>query len=163
MKKTVDCIIILTILMISSVCLAASAKEIYFNGDKNYIQYDSGMGRIWYVIVNTVNVQKYNPPEYIVAIDVVQVNPENNTMGKPWTVRFLYNYDLQKMYIESYNPDNRTYYWDYLKNPQESVKYHVSSVPIGMGELVFAIAYNMSFYKDGPLSEYAKRYFETLK
>lgn len=29
MKKTVDCIIILTILMISSVCLAASAKEIY--------------------------------------------------------------------------------------------------------------------------------------
>ena len=44
--------------------------------------------------------------------------------------------------IESYNPDNRTYYWDYLKNPQESVKYHVSSVPIGMGELVFAIAYN---------------------
>lgn len=34
MKKTVDCIIILTILMISSVCLAASAKEIYFNGDK---------------------------------------------------------------------------------------------------------------------------------
>lgn len=161
MKKTVDCIIILTILMISSVCLAASAKEIYFNGDKNYIQYDSGMGRIWYVIANTVNVQKYNPPEYIVAIDVVQVNPENNAMSRHQTKRFKYNYDLQKMYIEMYNPENKTYYWEYIKDPHERVKYHVADIP--MGELTFAIAYNMSFYKDGPLSWYAKRYFETLK
>ena len=161
MKKIFSVFILAGIMMFSTTCFASLFDEVYFNGNKNYIHFDGGMGRIWYVVANTVNVQKYNPPEYIIAIDIVQVNPENNAMSRHQTKRFKYNYDLQKMYIEMYNPENKTYYWEYIKDPHERVKYHVADVP--MGELTFAIAYNMSFYKDGPLSWYAKRYFETLK
>lgn len=161
MKKIFSVFILAGIMTFSTTCSASLFNEVYFNGDRNYIQFDSGMGRIWYVVANTINVQQYDPPEYIIAIDIVQVNPENNTMGRHQTKRFLYNYDLQKIYIEMYNPENKTYYWKYIKDPQEKVKYHVSDVP--MGEITFALAYNMSFYKDGPLSWDAKRYFETLK
>lgn len=163
MKKLFSIFIVLGILMFSTTCFASAFNEVYFNGNKNYISFDGGMGRIWYVVANTINVQRYNPPEYIIAIDIVQVNPENNTMGRQRTERFLYNYDLQEMYIESYNPENKTYYWEYLKDPEKAVKVHVSSRPISMGEIAFALAYNMSFYKDGPLSWYAQKYFETLK
>ena len=156
MKKLFSIFIVLGILMFSTTCFASAFNEVYFNGNKNYISFDGGMGRIWYVVANTINVQRYNPPEYIIAIDIVQVNPENNTMGRQRTERFLYNYDLQEMYIESYNPENKTYYWEYLKDPEKAVKVHVSSMPISMGEIAFALAYNMSFYKDEDYPVFAK-------
>ena len=83
MKKIFSVFILAGIMTFSTTCSASLFNEVYFNGDRNYIQFDSGMERIWYVVANTINVQQYDPPEYIIAIDIVQVNPENNTMGKP--------------------------------------------------------------------------------
>lgn len=59
MKKLVNVFIILSICMISSVCLAGY-QDIYFNGDNNYIQVGgSGTNNINYIDRSSLNVHKY--------------------------------------------------------------------------------------------------------
>lgn len=178
MKKLVNVFIILSICMMSSICLAGY-QDIYFNGDSNYIQVGgSGTNNTNYIDRSSLNVHKYAPPYYIIAVNnipYVQGVPgmEDHFLWKRMTTyRYMYDYNTHKMYVELFDK-NKQPYWQYLdanfynKKRYKSVKLFTTpsatDVYFARGEIAFALAYNMSFYKDGPLSWYAKKYFETLK
>lgn len=178
MKKLVNIFIILSISMISSVCLAGY-QDIYFNGDSNYIQVGgSGTNNTNYIDRSSLNVHKYAPPYYIIAINnipYVQGVPgmkDHFLWKRMKTYRYMYDYNAHKMYVELFDK-NKQPYWQYLdvnfydKKRYNSVKLFTTpsatDVYFARGEIAFTLAYNMSFYEDGPLSWYAQKYFETLK
>lgn len=178
MRRFINVFIILGIWMISSVCFAGY-QDVYFNGDKNYIQVGgSGTNNTNYIDRSSLNVHKYAPPYYIIAINnipYVQGVPgmEDHFLWKRMTTyRYMYDYNTHKMYVELFDK-NKQPYWQYLdanfynKKRYKSVKLFTTpsatDVYFARGEIAFALAYNMSFYKNGPLSWYAKNYFETLK
>lgn len=88
------------------------------------------------------------------------------------TYRYMYDYSTHKMYVELFDKNKRPY-WQYLdanfydKKRYKSIKLFttpsVTNVYFTREEIALALAYNMSFYKNGSLSWQAQKYFETLK
>lgn len=177
MRRFINVFIILGIWMISSVCFAGY-QDVYFNGDKNYIQVGgSGTNNTNYIDRSSLNVHKYEPPYYIIAINNIPYaqgvpGRQDHFVWKGMsTYRYMYDYNTRKMYVELFDK-NKQPYWQYLDTNFYDRKRYSSAklftTPSAMdayfarGEIAFALAYNMSFY-DKPLSGYAKKYFETLK
>lgn len=114
----------------------------YLNGDSNYILCDGHMGYAWYVDRSSLTVQKYEPPQYIIAVNVVTVpnaDRGNTAISEVKTYRFFYNSDLGQMYVDSQLNDN----WRYL-NPRGC--WAETGIVMPAGEIAFALAYNMKFY-----------------
>ena len=65
------------------------------------------------------------------------------------------------MYLGRQNVDG-ILSWEYIDTKNANKNSALNSIIAG-GEIAFYLAYNINFYKDGPLSWYAKSYFETLK
>ena len=134
-------------------CIAVVANAnypTYLNGDRNLILCDGHMGVAWYVDRNSLVVQKYDPPQYIIAVNVVTAssayNDENDfynggrgKITKVATMRFFYNWDLREMYIDTTGKDG----WRYL-NPNGS--WAETGVSMPAGEIAFYLAYKMRFY-----------------
>ena len=142
MKKVVAGFIMLMLMMITSVVFAYKPYPMHLGDDSNFVLCDGHMGTAWYVDKSSLIVQKYAPPQYIIAVNVVTVDraDEGNTdVGSVRTYRFFYNYDLRKMYVD-YNGGSN---WHYLE-PQGS--WAETGVRMPAGELAFAIAYNLKFY-----------------
>ncbi|WP_282927851.1 hypothetical protein [Megamonas funiformis] len=102
------------------------------------------MGSAWYVDRSSLNVQKYEPPQYIIAVNVVRVDNadrRSTEIKNVHTYRFFYNSDLGQMYADFNNNDN----WRYL-NPQGS--WAETGISMPAGEIAFALAYNYKFYGD---------------
>ena len=122
----------------------------YLNGDRNLILCDGHMGVAWYVDRNSLVVQKYDPPQYIIAVNVVTAssayNDENDfynggrgKIKEVTTKRFFYNWDLREMYIDTTGKDG----WRYLK-PNGS--WAETGISMPAGEIAFYLAYKMKFY-----------------
>ena len=136
----------------------------YFNGDKNYIFCGASMGMGDFVIKDTVNVEKYEPPIYIISADDVSVSNYFNPSGD-WKMRwrhtkpFRYDYSKRKMYL--YTPDgggnlrnrNKSLYkrdnidfdseWTYVF---PNAFYGEGAHYVEVGEIAFALAYKLKFY-----------------
>ena len=125
--------------------LNAAAYDPYpecLNGDSNYIICAGRMDYAWYVDRSSLTVQKYEPPQYIIAVNVVTVpnaDRGNTAISEVKTYRFFYNSDLGQMYVDSQLNDN----WRYL-NPNGS--WAETGVAMRAGEIAFALAYHMKFY-----------------
>lgn len=114
----------------------------YLNGDSNYILCDGHMGYAWYVDRSSLTVQKYEPPQYIIAVNVVTVpnaDRGNTAISEVRTYRFFYNSDLGQMYVDSRLNDN----WRYL-DPNGC--WAETGIVMPAGEIAFALAYHMKFY-----------------
>lgn len=114
----------------------------YLGGDSNFILCDGKMGVAWYVDRSSLAVEKYEPPQYIIAVNVVTVNDAdrgNTEISKVKTLRFFYNSDRGEMYIDQDGNDN----WRYL-DPDGS--WAQRGVALPAGEIAFALAYHMKFY-----------------
>ena len=114
----------------------------FLGDDPNYILCDGQMGVGWYVDRSSLNVEKYDPPQYIISVDVVTVNDAdrgNTDIRESKTFRFFYNSDLGQMYIDQDGNDN----WRYL-DPNGSRA--ATGVSMPAGEIAFALAYRMKFY-----------------
>ncbi|MEZ7590030.1 hypothetical protein [Veillonella atypica] len=116
---------------------------LHLYGDPNFILVDAHMGTGWYLDRSSLNVQKYAPPQYIIAINIVSVRDAdrgNTSIYGVTTKRFLYNWNTQAMYVERQLNSND---WRYLK-PRDSWANIGISMPAG--EMAFYLAYNMKFY-----------------
>ena len=114
----------------------------HLGGNPNYILCDGHMGTAWYVDRSSLVVQKYEPPQYIIAVNVVTVNDAdrgNTFISNVKTYRFFYNSNLGQMYIDRNNNDD----WRYL-NPNGS--WAATGISMPAGEIAFALAYGMKFY-----------------
>lgn len=141
-KKFFMLLSMLSIMMCSCTAFANYPTHLY--GDKNFILCDGHMGSAWYVDRSSLNVQKYEPPQYIIAVNVVRVDNadrRSTEIKNVHTYRFFYNSDLGQMYVDFNNNDN----WRYL-NPQGS--WAETGISMPAGEIAFVLAYNYKFYGD---------------
>lgn len=128
----------------------------FLNGDPNFIRIDGHMGTAWYLDRSSLYVEKYEPPQYIIDVNVCTVNNAdrgNTDIANVSTYRFFYNWDLKQMY--SGRSDDS--YWRYLK-PQGS--WAETGITMPAGEMAFYLAYRMKFY--GSIryySEYSNKYY----
>lgn len=140
MQRTLSVLIGLVVLLTASAAFAEYPK--YLGGDRNYILCDGHMGVGFYVDRSSLNVQKYDPPQYIISIKVISVeNADRGSteMGRVQTKRFFYNYDLRQMYVARDGNED----WRYL-NPKGS--WAETGVVMPAGEMAFALAYHLKFY-----------------
>jgi hypothetical protein len=132
----------------------------HLNGDRNYIMVDGHMGTAWYVDRSSLNVQKYAPPEYIIAVNVVSarsvIDDEQDFysggQGKITGVkthRFYYNWNTKRMYYDNNGK------WVYL-DPWGGWAH--TGIRMPAGEMAFYLAYSMKFY--GTMEKYSKYYNE---
>lgn len=141
----------LTILFISAFEHQTFANyPTYLNGDRNFILCDGKMGTAWYVDRSSLNVHRYNPPNYIIAVNVVSASSAigseedfytrggRGKIDSVKTYRFYYNSNDIKMYVENKPND-----WVYL-NPDGS--WADTGIRMPAGEIAFALAYNKKFY-----------------
>lgn len=115
----------------------------YLGGNSNYVLVDGHMGVAWYLDRSSLVVQKYAPPQYIIAVNVGKVNDAdrgNTSISDVKTFRFFYNYDLQRIYIDRTGTDD----WVYI-NPNGSRA--ETGVALPTGRKAFALAYGISFYR----------------
>lgn len=140
MKKLIISFISVFMLMISTA--VASPYPDHLNGDPNYILCDGHMGVAWYVDRSSLNVQKYAPPQYIIAVNVVTVpdaDKGGTAISQVKTYRFFYNSDLVRMYVDRNLNDD----WSYI-DPNGS--WAQTGIIMPTGEIAFALAYNYKFY-----------------
>lgn len=168
MKKFIALVVLLCAVFVSSTAAAVDTK--YFNGDKNYLYCGFSMGMGYFVITNTLNVEQYAPPIYIISVDVISVsNYFDGGTKMMWrhTDRFKYDYSTRKMYV--YTPNGgehmrRRYENQYRHNKQKmdearaidwnsewtyvfpDVFYGEGAVFPNVGELAFALAYKVKFH-----------------
>lgn len=131
-------------------------KEMYKNPG-NYIRFGGqSVGVTLYIERSSVQVIEYNPPCYIISFN--EVYYASNGMVKPYfeemarysgNIRFLYDYENRKMYIES-RDDLGNKKWEYL-NPVgiDTVEAYKSGrlANLTAGEIVFYLCYRISFYE----------------
>lgn len=142
MKKMIISFMAVFMMMISTAF--ASPYPEHLGGDYNYILCDGHMGSAWYVDRSSLNVQKYAPPQYIIAVNVVRVDNAdkgNTAIADVKTYRFFYNIDLGQMYVDRNLNDN----WRYI-NPNGP--WAETGIVMPTGELAFALAYNYKFYNN---------------
>ena len=138
-----------------SLAAATSANyPMYLNGDRNFIRCDGHMGTAWYVDASSLNVLRYEPPEYVIAVDVVTArsavgNEDDFYSGGSGmvtdvrTMRFLYDWDACAMY--AWNDAEMD--WYYLP-PGGS--WAETGITMPAGEIAFYLAYHMKFYGSKP-------------
>ncbi|WP_407398483.1 hypothetical protein [Anaerovibrio sp.] len=123
----------------------------------------ASVGQHYYIDKISINVHKYEPPEYIIAARWVTrsyvIAGENvyEDIRLDTTMRYKYDYDQRKMYFET-TDENGNLIWKHI-DPSLSKSYHDDNY-IAAGEILFYLAYNMSFY-DKIATHCAREYIES--
>lgn len=118
----------LGVILSTSVAMANYPK--YLNGDKNYILCDGIQGVAIYAIRNSLKVERYNPPNYIISIDVT----ENGRM----THCFAYDWETKKAWIIEDNGN-----WTLI---DPNVTMHIIGKYADRAEMAFYLAYKKKFW-----------------
>ena len=155
-------ILLLGLLVFAVSGVAFANYPMYLTGDRNFILCDGHMGTAWYVDASSLNVLRYEPPEYVIAVDVVTArsavgNEDDFYSGGSGmvtdvsTMRFLYDWDACAMY--AWNDAEMD--WYYLP-PGGS--WAETGITMPAGEIAFYLAYRMKFYGSRPqYNEYLRR------
>ena len=147
MKKIVSLTVMLFCLLINSTVFASNYPD-YLNNNRNYILCGGHQGVGWYIDRSSLVVKKYNPPYYLIAVNVVRALLSSNgiqldrinspIIDEVETRYYYYNWDDRKMYLLS-DSDNKYHYIPPVGSLAATG--HEFS-----GELAFYIAYRMKFY-----------------
>ena len=119
----------------------ALLQEIISDPTHYYFGHGLGTGASTYVDINTIAVEEYNPPHYVISYDTVQVRapyPKSFFVWKERT-RLFYNYDEQKVYEEIHSNGHAE---------KSLIVPNTPHSPYEEADMVFSIAYNMHFYKN---------------
>ena len=131
-----------------------------YDNPTRYIAFGGvGTGVSVFIDRDSIDVQKYEPPIYIIAFRKIyfSVQPSGAAAGSR-IERYMYNYDERKMYQEFlYRDGNYAPHWE-LIDPKRDGTSGARSL-IAAGEILFCLAYNMSFY-DKPESYFLQEYFK---
>lgn len=142
MKKILLLISLICTLLLAGTSMAYNPYPDHLGGDDNYILVDGHMGTAWYLDRSSLYVEKYEPPQYIIAVNVCQVNNAdrgNTAISRVLTERFFYNWNLRQMYVDRNGGSN----WRYL-DPNGS--WAATGIVMPAGEMAFYLAYDMRFY-----------------
>ena len=125
----------------------------YLKGDKNYILCGGHMGRGWYVDKASLMVQQDNAPNYLIAVEVVEVdNADRGNTAIANKNKCRYSYDGAKNKMYSFWEDE----WHYI----EPVGCMAQTGHEFSGEMAFYLAFHKKFYGgkkwlDATTGEYA--------
>ena len=121
--------------------ISASAYPDYWRNDTNFPLVWGHMGTAQYMDKTSLVVQRYDPPNYIIAVNVITVHNAdagNTEIGRVNTYRYYYNYDSTGMY--SIGNDEKCYY---IKPTGSNAE---SGLVMYVGEAAFYTAYHMKCY-----------------
>lgn len=149
MKKAFTLLFTLLSLILTS-AVALANYPTHLNGDSDYILIDGRMGTAWYLDKTTLEVEKYEPPIYIINVDVVSAHSAIDSERDFYSggsgritgtrhLRLFYNYSDTKMYIDTTGNDG----WKYLPPLAAAA---VTRVNMPAGEMAFYLAYGKKFY-----------------
>jgi len=168
-RKSIALLMIIVVMNFMSVAFAAD-EENYFKGDKNYILCGAAMGAGFFVDRNSLKVEKYDPPIYILSIDILDagyyfMDRSKSHLGRRYTDRFMYDYSQRKMYLYTPNGggDMKWRYENYYRDNKEKLNknidwnsqwtyvdpdvfYGEGAVFPTAGEIAFALAYGVKFH-----------------
>ena len=142
------------------------ALQDFNNHPSNYIVCGgASIGIVFYVYKNSIDVQNYSPPNYQIALKMLQYS-SNGMKGELFRERayyidkkYKYDYSERKIYIELKN-ENGNFYWQ-LIDPKI-----IGTLPgykegwdkeMVAAEIAFYSIYGISFF-DTPLSNLAQKY-----
>ena len=119
----------------------ALLQEIIADPTHYYHGHGLGTGAYTCVDVNTIAVEVYNPPHYVISYDTVQVRAPYPRYFFVWKerTRLFYNYDEQEVYEELHFNDSVEKRL-IIPNVPHSLSYEA--------DMIFSVAYNMHFYKN---------------
>lgn len=143
MKKISAMLCLLATLLVMSVAQASSLYEDYYNGDENYPLIWGHMGTAIYLDKSSLVCQDYEPPCYTLAINIISVDNAdrgNREISRITTLRFFYNWNDRKMYIDQ---KTGTSSWRYLKPTGSNAE---SGMVMYAGEAAFYLDYGKKFY-----------------
>ena len=143
--------------------------EDMYKNPSNYVNIGTeNFGLSYYLAKNTINVEKYAPPNYIISFKMIyhlltpdrdrKIKVEYAGYANNSTIRYKYDYSSRKMQIEKYDENNNPYWSDVDVSPitpEKSKKMNGQDFrnrerEIGGGEIAFYLAYKMSFF-DNPI------------
>lgn len=144
MKRVLNVLCLLAMLLVASVSHGASPYEEYYNGDYNYPLIWGHQGMAWYLDKSSLVCQDYDPPCYTLAINVFLV-PEagggSREISREQTMRFFYNLSDLKMYVGRGTGASDD--WRYLEPTGSNA---ASGRSMYVGEAAFYINYGKKFY-----------------
>ena len=155
LKKIKLLLLILTMVMMSVVGYAETIyPETMNNG--NLVLVDGGMGVGKYVDRSSVSVQRYEPPYYQIAINIVNIrfsddywSQHGTYVGGPYKISkeytALFRYNWNRKLVSHQHHDGIWRDWDINKNHS-----HADGDPFVpyAAETAFVSAYNMRFYNN---------------
>ncbi|MDD6860650.1 MAG: hypothetical protein PUD48_00915 [Megasphaera elsdenii] len=124
----------------------------FLGGDKNFICIEVYQGYGFYLDRSSMYVEKNEPPQHIIAVNVCMV-PDvykgATAIARVKTERFFYNTELKQMYHDKGTNSD----WKYI-NPAGAIA--TTSVVMPAGEMAFYLTYHKKFYGNG--SHYSPLY-----
>ena len=158
MKNLVSLVIVTAIVLVGATTAFADYPN-HLGGDRNYIMFDGHQGVGRYIDRSSLNVEYYNPPRYVIAIDWVSVpNADRGatTIDSRYHERF--NYDWARGIIYRIGDDGilkgiAGKWWD---NTVVSRAEGGAFAPAA--EIAFYLAYGMRF-----LDIYPDSFYDSIK
>lgn len=138
LKKKISIISVVLLLLLSTTAFAGPYQN-YLNDDPNLPLCDGHMGTAWYVDLSSAVVNLYNPPHYIIGVNVITVDADAGYVVKGTKAyQFKYNYNTQQMYVM-----DSTGNWQYIRH---NGSWAECGVVEPAGKIAFQQAYNTPFY-----------------
>ena len=132
-------ILFLISVLISSTTFAASFADKFLDGDSRYIEVGGSMGNGFFIDRESVDVELYDPPIYIISMEMILVSGRSKLHSQPVSISFKYDYENRKIY--KFDQNGNEFYIDPDVYYGEGTGYQIPAA-----ELAFAIAYNLKFY-----------------
>lgn len=146
LKKIISALLFAILVVFAGMtCRAAEVNSNYLNGNKNFPMIDWKQGVSSFLDKSSLVCERYDPPYYILAVNVLYVDHAdkgNTTPNVIRTFRIFYNYNKTEMY--NITKDKRGLTTSYYIDPNgcEAQK----SVVMPAGEAAFYLCYNLKFY-----------------
>lgn len=155
MKQAVRILMIFFVFVVATMNVGhAKVYPKYLDDNQNLFLVYGHMGTAYYADRSSLVVEKDEPPQYILAVKLVEVQfpdrrnsegyfyREDAVVTQTIPFRFFYNYDLHEMYIDDNHNDN----WVYIPSHFRSNMTRMFTIERPAGEIAFALAYNSTFY-----------------
>lgn len=169
-------VLLIAVLLMIGNCFAfgendpVALKDLNNNPSSYIVCGGASIGIVFYVYKNSIEVQKYYPPNYEITLKMLHYS-SNGMKGESFRERayyidkkYKYDYDERKIYIENRN-ENGSLYWQFI-DPKiigtfEGYKQGWDK-DMAAGEIAFYITYGRSFF-DIPISKSAQAYISESK
>ena len=141
----------------------------YYNNDKRFPMVWRNRGVATYIDKSSLIVQKYAPPQYVIAITAFEAGDAGYGKVSNYRVeRYFYNFERTEMYRDKHPGKNE---WEFV-SPNGSIQQEGYSAKC-IGEAIYYLCYRLKFYGTyewktiasptaDPVGEYEKIFFDAF-